>query len=148
MKLTCLINGHGRSLDEFRVLNYFSTKYATCTPFKERMQEPISKYKFGKKQALNDMVQHSFNEIILGKKFKSILSVKSETNENIYDNVDENELYKIDKLSLNEKKWRKHAFESELKNINYMKRLNSMNNTHNKEVNNIAEFNLLYNIKP
>ena len=56
--------------------------------------------------------------------------MKNETHEKINAEVDEDELYDLDKLSLDKKKWLKREFEKELKNINDMKSLDSMNNTH------------------
>ena len=43
--------------------------------------------------------------------------MKDETHANIDDESNEYELYKLDKISLYAKEWRKCAFESELKNI-------------------------------
>ena len=40
-----------------------------------------------------------------------------ETNDNTDDEFNEYELYKLDKMSIDEKKWCKREFESELKNI-------------------------------
>ena len=48
------------------------------------------------------MVQHTVDEIILQEKQK--LSVKDETHDNIDDEVDEDELYEIYKMSLDEKR--------------------------------------------
>ena len=45
--------------------------------------------------------------------------------------INEKELYKIDKLSLdkNYKEWRTYEFERKLENIHDMKRFNNMNHT-------------------
>ena len=72
--------------------------------------------------------------------------MKDETHENIDDEVDEDELYELDKLSLDEKKWGNRAFESEMKIIYDINRLNGMNRIHDKEVNNISGCNLLHDI--
>ena len=55
----------------------------------------------------------------------------------------EDELYKLDILSLDEKKWSMRAYESEIKHIFYIKRPNGMNFIHDDEVKNIAEYNVL-----
>ena len=65
-----------------------------------------------------------------------------------YDNngieINEKELYYMDIFILydNYKEWRKRAFESKPKIVYDMKILNEINNIHDNEVNNIAEFNL------
>ena len=48
--------------------------------------------------------------------------MKDETHENIDAEVNEDELYDLDKTSIDEKEWRKHAFESELDYIYDIKR--------------------------
>ena len=53
-----------------------------------------------------------------------------ETHENIDDEINEDELYEIDKISLDEKYWRKRVFESVLKSIYQTKRPNGMNFIH------------------
>ena len=41
--------------------------------------------------------------------------MKDETHENIDDEIDEYDMYKIDKMSLDKKLWHKRAFEIKLK---------------------------------
>ena len=43
--------------------------------------------------------------------------MEDKRHDNLDDNFDEDELYGLDKLSLDENKWRKYAFENELKVI-------------------------------
>ena len=50
------------------------------------------------------MVQHAVHEIILQENEKVNLSVKNERYENINDEVDEYDVYDLDKLILDEKK--------------------------------------------
>ena len=69
----------------------------------------------------NDAIQHAVDEIILQGNEK--LSVKDETYENIDDEVDEDDLYKLDKMSFDEKEWQKRAFESEQKYVWYKNRM-------------------------
>ena len=81
--------------------------------------------RFNKNQENNATVQHAFDKIILQDNEK--LSAEDEAYENINSEIDENYLYKIDNMSLYEKKeWRKRAFESELEYIYDTKRHNSM----------------------
>ena len=72
--------------------------------------------------------------------------MKYETHEIIDDEVDENDLYELYKLSLDETRLLKNTFERELKIIYEIKRRNGMNHTHDNKVNNIAEYNLLNDI--
>ena len=72
--------------------------------------------------------------------------MKDETHDNIDDEVDEDELYEIYKMSLDEKRWRKCAFESELKDIYYIKRPDGMQCIYDKKVNKTSKFNLLHDI--
>ena len=55
------------------------------------------------------------------------LIVKYETQENIDDEVDEDDLYDIDKIILDTKNWRKRVFESKILYIYDIKRSNGMN---------------------
>ena len=57
--------------------------------------------KFGIQQENNAILQNSVDEIILQQNI--ILSVKNVTHENIYYEVDEDDLYEIDKTSLDDK---------------------------------------------
>ena len=63
---------------------------------------------------------------------------------------DENDIYQVDKMSLEENKnkleWRKRAFECKDKNSYGIEKQNYMIHIHGKEVNKIAECNLVYNI--
>ena len=59
-------------------------------------------------------------------------TIEYETHENIDEKVDENELSEIDKLSLDEKKWRKPELEYELKIKYDIKITNIINHIHNK----------------
>ena len=101
---------------------------------------------FGNKQEVNDIVQHAVDEIIPQETEKENLSVKNETHENIDYEVDEDERYDMDTLSLYKNKWRKRASERKIKYIYDIKILNSMKHINDNEVNNIAEWNLLHDI--
>ena len=60
----------------------------------------LNSRRFWKTTRENTIVQHAVDYIILKEKK---LSVKDETHENIYAEVDEDELYDIEKMSLDEK---------------------------------------------
>ena len=56
--------------------------------------------------------------------------MKDETHENTDDEVDEYDMYKIDKMSLDETLWCKRVFERKLKNIYDIKIPNGMTCIH------------------
>ena len=65
---------------------------------------------FNRNKQKNDIVQHAVDEITLQENRK--LSVEEKARENTDSEVDENYLYEIDNMSLDEKKeLRKHMFE-------------------------------------
>ena len=72
--------------------------------------------------------------------------MKYESHENIDVEFDEYELYDIDKISLDEKEWRKCVFESKLKKTCDIKIPNGMVCIHKNEVNKRSECNLLHDI--
>ena len=120
LKLTCIINGPGYSSNKCNVLGDFGTKYNKEKPTKYHMQEHSTKKSFGRHQDKNTIVKHKFDKIIPQDNKKLI--VKYESQENIDDEGNEDDLYDLDKMSLDEKEWRKHAFESELEYIYDIKR--------------------------
>ena len=61
----------------------FSFRYTEGIHFKDCIQEPPTKKKFGRNQENNAIAQHAVDEIILQEKEK--LSVKDETHEKIDD---------------------------------------------------------------
>ena len=114
-KITCLIHGPGNSSDDCQVFGEFVNKYDKYRPNKDCSHYPATRKCFGRQQETNSVTQHTVDEIILQKNEK--LSVKYETHDNIDDEVDEDELYELDKMSLDEKKLRNLAFERKLKYI-------------------------------
>ena len=100
-KLTCLIHGTVNQPDKCKVLGYFSFKYPKTWHTKGYGQEPTKTRKFNRKKQNNDIVQHAVDEIILHDNMK--LSVEQEAHDNIDSEVDENNLYKIDNMSIDEK---------------------------------------------
>ena len=78
-------------------------------------KESTSNKTFITKLDVNSIEQHAFGEIILKETEKENLSAENETHENIDNEVDEDELYEMDKLSRNENKICNREFESELK---------------------------------
>ena len=89
----------GHSSDECKVLSKFGSKYKKIRSTEERRQYP--QFNKRKQQEKNDITQHAVYETILQDKEK--LSVKDETHNNIDDEVDEDELYELEKLVLMKK---------------------------------------------
>ena len=79
----------------------FSTKYTKGRPTKYHMHNPETKKRFGIQQDNNTVIQHTVYYITLQENER--LSLKYETHENIDDEVDEDDLYELDKMSLDEK---------------------------------------------
>ena len=94
------------------------------------------------------MVQHAVDDITVHE--NNTTSPEDDDHENIYSEVEENDLYEIDNTSLDEKKekkeWRKRVFESEFENMYDIENQNGINRIHDNEVNKIAECNLLHDI--
>ena len=65
------------------------------------MQEPATNKKLSIQQENNSIVQHAVYEIILHENKK--LSAKDETHNTIHSKFNENDLYDIDKMSLDKK---------------------------------------------
>ena len=102
LKLTCHIHGPGHSSYECKVLVESGTEYAKGRPTKDHRQEPATKKKIGIQQEKNAIIQHAVDDIISQENKK--LSVKDETHVNIDDEFDKDDLHKLYKMSIYEKK--------------------------------------------
>ena len=78
------------------------------------------------------------------------VTAMKEAHENIESNFDENELYQIDNMSLEDKKEKlercKRSFEWKLENTYRIENQNDMTRINDDKVNKIAEWNLLHDI--
>ena len=94
------------------------------------------------------IVNNALDEILLTENQK--VSAAREAPEFLDSDYDENYLYQVDKMSLEDTKekldWIKRAFEYEKKNPYGIENRNDNTRIHNNEVNNIAEYNLLHDI--
>ena len=126
-KLTCIIHIPGHSSDEFKVFGAFGFKYSKIRLPQEQGQLTKKMNKSNINQDNNAMVQHAVDQIILKKNNKYI--PEDEAHYNINYKFDEDNLYDIENMSLDEKKEeeerRTHEFESELQNIYDIKNQNS-----------------------
>ena len=62
----CLVHGPGHSLEEFKVLGEFGTKYANIRPTKDRGSIPIPRETINRKQENNAIVNNAVDEILPG----------------------------------------------------------------------------------
>ena len=147
-KPTCLIHDNGHSSDKRKVLGEFGPKYAKIRPTKEHRHDPANKNKFNMHQDNNDILNHAVDEIVLKENNK--VSSQEEAHKNIEYDIDENDLYQIDNMSLYGKKENterhERAFESKLENTYYIEIQNIMTAIHGNKVNKLSEFNLLHDI--
>ena len=71
-------------------------------PTKYRGNDPATRKKFNRQKQNNDIVNHTVDEIFLQENNK--VSDESETHENIESKLDDNDIYQIDNMRLNNKK--------------------------------------------
>ena len=101
-KTTCLIQGPGHSSDKYKVLGDFGYKYAKISHYKNRGHKPANKNKYTRQQYNNAIVNSAVDYIILQENNK--VSAGIEVQEIIESEFDENNLYRIYNMSLEEKK--------------------------------------------
>ena len=100
---TCLIHGPGKPSEECKVLGDFGTKYANSRPTKEHGRSPVPKKKINRQQENNAIVDNAVDEILLNETQKA--SAKNhEAPEFLDSDYDANDLYQVDKMSLEETK--------------------------------------------
>ena len=80
----------------------FVSKYAKRRPTKDRGHDPSKIFVFNRQQENNDIVNYAWDEIILQENDK--VSDESEAHETIESDIDENNLYKIENMSIDYKK--------------------------------------------
>ena len=118
-KPKCLIHGSRHSLDKYKVLGDFGSKYAEIRYTENRGHNPTNRNKYTRQQYNNTIVNSAVDGIILQENNK--LSDGTESQEIIETEFDENDLYRIDNVSLEEKK----------KNLNCIRvRLNANSTMH------------------
>ena len=101
-KRTCIIHGYVNSLDEYKVLGDFGSKYYKSRRTKDHGQETTNMNKLNRNQQNNAMVHNTFDDIILQDNNK--LSAEDEAHKNIDSEAYEDDLYEIDNMSLDENK--------------------------------------------
>ena len=99
---TCLIHGPGYSSDEWKVLGDFGSKYVEIRPTKDCGQNPLPRNKFNRHKENSDIVNSALDEALLHEN-EQLITVK-EANENVDSDFDENKLYHIENISLEDTK--------------------------------------------
>ena len=113
-----IIHGSGHSSEECKVLGDFGTKYANSSPTKDCGSIPVPRF-LNRHQENNAIFNNAVDEIILNETQK-VSDTNHEAPEFLDSDYDANNLYQVDKMSLEDTKkkldWRKRAFEYEKKN--------------------------------
>ena len=97
-KPTCLIHGPRHSSDERKVLGDLGSKYAKISPTKDPMHGTANRNKFNSQKQNNAIVNHTVDEILLQENNK--VRAEEKAQENIDSELDENDIYHIDNMSL------------------------------------------------
>ena len=101
-KHTSIIHGPRHSSYEWKILADFGSKYSKIRPTKECWHGTATKNKFNRKKENNAIVNHTLDDIILQENNK--LSAEAKSHKKIDYEIDENNLYEIDNISLDETK--------------------------------------------
>ena len=117
-KPTWPIHGPGHSSDECKVLGDFGSNYSKSRHTKDRGHDTATNNEFNIQQENNSIVNYSVEEIILKENKKS--STEDWAHGNIDYEIDKNNQYEIDNMSLDENKenteWRRRKFERDIEN--------------------------------
>ena len=100
-KPTCIIHGPGHSSDKCRFLGDLSSRYATKISTKDCGHDNANRKKFNRQKEMNDIVNSTVDEILTQENNK--VSTVKETYENVEYDFDENKLYRIDNMSLDDR---------------------------------------------
>ena len=99
---TCLIHVPGNSSDECKFLGDFCAKYAKGNHTKDHGDNPVPRNKFIRQKGNNSIVNNAVDEVILHETKK--VSVVEEAPEFLEYYYDENELYQVENISLEDTK--------------------------------------------
>ena len=101
-KPTCLIHNPGHSSYECKVLGDFGSKYAIIRPTKYHGHNTANRNKFNRQEDKNAIVKHTVYEIL--QRENNEVSDEEEAHGNVESELDDNDLYQIDNMSLDKKK--------------------------------------------
>ena len=144
---TCLTHGLGHSSDECKVLGNFGAKYAKSQPTKDRRIKPVPIKILNKQQENRIIINNAVDEILFNET-KKVSAVNHEAPDFLEMDYDENDLYQMENMSLDETKekidWRKRVFKYECSYV--IENRNEMIYIHDKKLKNISECIFLHNI--
>ena len=83
-------------------LCYHRGEYSKSIPTKYHRHDTVTRNKFNRQKGKNDIVNHAVDEII--PQVRKILSAEAEAHKNIEYDINENYLYQIYSMSINEEK--------------------------------------------
>ena len=98
----CLIHGPRHYSDECKVLGNFGDKYTKSKPTKEHGNRPVPRKIFNRQQENNDIVNNVVDEILLNE--TQNVSAAREAPEFLDSLYDENDLYQVEKVIIEETK--------------------------------------------
>ena len=109
---TCIIHGPGNYPEECKVLGDFGTKHANSSTTKDHRINPVPRKCFNIHQKINAIFNNAVDEILINETQK--LSAEREAQEFLDSDYDDNNLYQVYKMSLEETKqkldWCKRGF--------------------------------------
>ena len=145
---TCHTHIPGHSSYKCKVLGYFGSRYVKIIPTRDRRHNFVPRKRFNKQQDNNVIVNNAVDEILLHENQE--VSYAKEAHENVEYDFDENELYQVDHMSLENIKEKleqiKRAFECKIENTYGIENQNDMTRICDNKLNNISECNLLHDI--
>ena len=100
-----MIHGPGHYSDEYKVLGELGTKYIAAQPTKDRGSNPIPRKGYHKKQE-NHTIIDNVMDVLCMVEFKKVSAVNHEAPEFLESDYDENDLYQVENMSLDENEYK------------------------------------------
>ena len=100
---TSIIHGLGHSSDECKILGEFENKYTAAQTTKDRGRKPVRRKIFQKKQENHAIINNVVDEILLNET-KKVSAVNHEAPYFLENDYDENDLYQMENMILDETK--------------------------------------------
>ena len=98
-----MIHGAGNCYDEYKVLDEFGTKYDAAQTSKDHGSDPIPRKRLWKKQENHTIINNVVDELRMIES-KKVSDVNHESLEFLESDCNDNELYQVENMSLNDTK--------------------------------------------
>ena len=98
-----MIHGAGNCYDEYKVLDEFGTKYDAAQTSKDHGSDPIPRKRLWKKQENHTIINNVVDELRMIES-KKASAVNNETQDVFESDYDENGLYQVENMSIDETK--------------------------------------------